>query len=237
MKKILLGVGVVLVLLVGGAVAFILISRGDTPEELSVEGEGGSQGDTGETPEALDGAWAVQAGEETTAGFRIKEDFTALPDHTAVGRSDEVEGSFTVAGPAVTEGSFTVDLTALEFTDDPPTSNVQGRADAMKGQGLETNDFPEATFELTQPIDIGADAGNGETITTEATGELTLHGVTEEITFAVDAKVDGATIRVASSDPVPIALTDYDMEEPTAPFIASVADEGSFEFLLIFEQG
>lgn len=238
MKKIVFGLVVVLVVVVGGVAAYLL-TRGDPPEELTVEPQGSAEeaavGPTGETPSTLDGAWQVVAGDETTAGFRIEEDFTALPDHTAVGRSPAVEGSITIAGPEVSEGDFTVDLTELEFTDDPPTGGVAGRASAMEGQGLETNDFPETTFTLTAPIAIGDDAVDGETVTAEATGELTLHGVTKEITFAVEALVDGDTIRVASVEPVPVVLADYEIEEPKAPFVASVADEGSFEFLLIFE--
>lgn len=243
MKRIVPGLVVVLLVVVVGGVAVFVLTREDPPEELSVEPQDGASTDaaaetsrsTGEVPASLDGTWEVVVGGETTAGFRIQEEFTALPDHTAVGRSQAVQGSITIAGSEVSEGDFTVDLTELDFTDDPPSGTVAGRASAMENQGLETSDFPEATFALTVPIEVGADAGDGETVTAEATGALTLHGVTRDVTFAVEALVDGATIRVASAEPVPVVLADYEIEEPKAPFVASVADEGSFEFLLILE--
>ncbi len=237
MLKKLIGVSAVVVVLLGAAVYWFVV-RDDAPEELSVDA-GGESAETsaGEAPDSFDGTWMVRTGGDTTAGFRIDEQFVGAISHTAVGRSPEVEGSITVAGTEVTEGTFTVDLTALEFTDDPPTGNVGNRAGSMEDRGLETGDFPEASFALTQPIDLGADPADGFEATVQATGDLTLHGVTNEVTFMVDAQVDGDAIRVASTEPVPVALADYGMDVPTPPFVADVSDEGSFEFLLVFEKG
>ncbi|CAN5676210.1 hypothetical protein BH24ACT4_BH24ACT4_01540 [soil metagenome] len=237
MLKKLIGVSAVVVVLLGAAVYWFVV-RDDAPEELSVDAGGESaEAPTGEAPDSFDGAWVIRTGGDTTAGFRIDEEFVGAINHTAVGRSPEVEGSITVAGTEVSDGSFTVDLTTLEFTDDPPTGSVGSRAGSMEDRGLETGEFPEASFTLTQPIDLGAEPTAGFEATVEATGDLTLHGVTQEVTFMVDAQVDGDTIRVASADPVPVALADYDMDVPTPPFVASVSDEGSFELLLVFEQG
>jgi len=232
-----LAVAVVVLVVVLGAAFFWFVVRDDAPEELGVDSGSDSTEPTGTAPETFDGTWAVQADGDTQAGFRIEEEFAGAVSHTAVGRSPEVTGDITIAGTEVTEGAFTVDLTALEFTDEPPVGSAGNRAGAMENQGLETSEFPEATFTLTAPIDIGELPGDGETVVAEATGDLTLHGVTKEITFSVDAKVSGDTIRVASTDPVPVVLADYEIEEPTAPIVASVSEEGSFEFLLVFEQG
>lgn len=229
-------VALVVVVVVGGAALYWFVLRDDAPEELSVDSGSGTEEPTGETPDSFDGTWTVQEEGDSQAGFRIEEEFAGAISHTAVGRSPEVTGEIAIAGTEVTEGSFTVDLTALEFTDDPPTGSVGSRAGAMEGQGLQTDEFPEASFTLTAPIDIGTIPADRETITAEATGDLTLHGVTRSVTFSVDAQVSGDTIRVASTDPVPVVLADYGIEEPTAVIIASVSDEGSFEFVLVFEQ-
>lgn len=234
MKK-LLGV-LAVVIVVAGAVLYWFVIRDDAPEELALDSGSDTEQPTGEAPDSFDGTWTVQEEGDSQAGFRIEEEFAGAIDHTAVGRSPEVTGEITIAGTQVTEGSFTVDLTALEFTDDPPTGSVGSRAGAMESQGLETSQFPEATFALTAPIDLGEIPSGNESITVEATGDLTLHGVTESVTFSVDAQVSGDTIRVASTDPVPVLLADYGIEEPRAPIIASVSDEGSFEFILVFVQ-
>ncbi|MCB1038505.1 MAG: YceI family protein [Acidimicrobiales bacterium] len=233
-----LAIAAVAVLVVVGGAFWWFVLRDDAPEELSLEGR---STDTTEAatpaPDTYDGTWTVQTGGETTAGLRIDESFASgLADHTAVGRSDDVSGSFTVDGSTVSEGSFTVDLTTLTFTDDPGRS-VAGRANAMKTRGLETEQFAEATFEITSPVDLGAAPADGETVTATVTGDLTLHGVTNEVTFDVEAEVAGGTITVVTADPVPVVLADYDIDKPTGGPIAEISDEGSFEFLIVLAQG
>jgi polyisoprenoid-binding protein YceI len=237
MLKKVVGLIVVALVVVGGALWWFVL-RNDPEPELSVDsGTGTSQTTTGTTPASLDGTWAIAAGGDTTAGFRIDETFGGgAATHTAVGRSTDVNGSITIAGSQVTKGDFTVDLSALEFTDTLPGLSVSNRANAMKNRGLETSEFPAATFELTKPIDFGTKPAEGKTVTAQATGNLTLHGVTKEVTFDVEAKVVGNTIRVATADPVPVALADYDIDPPTGGPIASISDTGSFEFLAVFTQ-
>ncbi len=236
MLKKIIGAAVVLVVVLGGALWWFVL-RDDAPEELSVDsGTDTSQTTTGTAPASLDGTWSVQEG-DTTAGFRIEESFAnGLAGHTAVGRSTAVTGSITISGTEITEASFTVDLTGLDFTDDPGGLSVTNRANAMKNRGLETSTFPEASFTLTEPIDFGEKPADGETVTATATGDLTIHGVTQEVTFEVEAKLVGDTIRVATADPVPVLLADYDIEKPTGGPVAEVADEGSFEFLVVLGQ-
>lgn len=235
MRKIVVALIVVVVLVVAGAVGWYVL-RDDSREDLTVEqpdGDGGGAA-TGEAPESLDGEWTVVEGSDSRAQLSIVEDLTALPDHTATGETTEVTGSITIAGTEVTEATFTADLTGLEFDDTPPGLDVANRRRAMEDEGLELSRFPEATFTLTQPIDIGEPA-EGETLTAEATGELTLHGVTREITFTVEAVQQGAQIRIAAADAVPVALADYEIDKPTAPVVASIEDEGTFDFLIVLE--
>ncbi|HWJ97476.1 MAG TPA: YceI family protein [Acidimicrobiales bacterium] len=220
------------------AVGILIASNRDDPPELSVDNGSSdtSQTTTGTVPASLDGTWSVRTGGDTTAGFRIEESFASgLTDHTAVGRSDDVSGSITVDGTEITEAAFTVGLDSLEFTDDPGLP-VGNRANALKQNGLETDTFPEASFELTEPIDFGAKPAEGETVTASATGDLTIHGVTKSVTFDVEAKIVGDTIRVATAEPVPVALADYGIDKPTMGPVASIADAGSFEFLVVLGQ-
>lgn len=234
MVKKLIG-AVIVVVVVGGAALWWFVLRDDPPAEFTVDsGTDTSQTTTGTTPASLDGTWTVQDGGDTAAGFRITETFAnGLADHVAVGRSPDVTGSITIDGTQVTKGDFTVDLTGLTFSDTPGGLSVANRANAMRSRGLETSTFPDATFELTQPIDFGTAPTSGETVTAKATGDLTIHGVTKEVTFEVEAKVVGDTIRVATADPVPVALADYDIEAPTGGPVAEIDDTGSFEFLVV----
>jgi polyisoprenoid-binding protein YceI len=231
-KKLIIAAVAVIVLAAGGIYWFVIR---DTPAKelgLPVESNDGSSSD-GTTPASIDGTWKVQSSDPTKAGLRIKESFlSGIADHTAVGRTSQVTGTLTLEGSKATAGSFTVDLTSLEFTDDPPGLDVANRARAMENAGLETNKFPDTTFKLTEPIDLGEVPKDGTEITKDVTGELTLHGVTKPVTFSVDAQLSGDHIDIATTDPVPVKLTDYDITPPVQGPVAKVSDTGSFEFVV-----
>ena len=242
MKKVLIALAVVVVLAVGGLIAYKAFLEDDAPAELGLTTTSGSTATTaadgGGTPASIDGTWTVRSEKPTQAGMRIKESFlSGLADHTAVGRTSAVEGSLTIDGTTVGEGSFTVDLASLEFTDTPSGLDVANRARAMENAGLETNRFPDATFELTEPIDLGEVPTAGQVVTQEATGDLTLHGVTKSVTFSVDAQLVDGEIEIATTDPVEIVLTDYGIKAPVQGPVAKVADSGSFEFVVRLAQG
>lgn len=233
-KKVLVPLAVVAVLVVGAGVWWFVI-RDDSVEKATVECDPAPC--EASTVEALDGTWQVVPG-ESRGTIVITEEIGGVLDHQAEGRTGEVTGTVTVAGDEVTEGGFTVDLTALEFTDDPGGGiNVANRANAMRTQGLETDEFPEASFALTEPVALDGDLTSGETVAATATGDLTIHGVTRPVTFEVEAVADGARVRVTPTDFVPVALADFEMTVDGPPFVASVSDEGSFDFLLVLEQG
>ena len=241
-KPILIAVAVLVVLAVGGLVAYKVFLEDDAPAELGLTESTGStettSADGAGTPASIDGTWTVRSEEPTQAGMRIKESFlSGLADHTAVGRTSDVEGSLTIEGTSVTEGSFTVNLASLEFTDTPAGLDVANRSNAMKDAGLETDTFPDATFALTGPVELGELPGTGEVITKEVTGDLTLHGVTKSVTFSVDAQLVDGEIEIATTDPVEVVLTDYDIKAPVQGPVAKVADSGSFEFVVRLAKG
>ncbi|HEX7132956.1 MAG TPA: YceI family protein [Iamia sp.] len=232
MIKKLLGLVVVVALVVVGFGVWYFVIRDDSVEKATAECDPAPCEES--TVDSVDGAWSVvPADSETT--IAITETIGGIADHQVEGHT-AVEGTVQVADSSVTEASFTADMTTLEFTDAPPGFNVANRANAMKGTGLETDTFPEATFALTAPIDLGDDLTSGETTTAEATGDLTLHGVTQSITFPVDVAADGDTFRVTPSEFIPIVLADYDMSVEAPGFVADIAAEGSFDFLLVLQQ-
>ena len=66
----------------------------------------------------------------------------------------------------------------------------------MQSRILETSQFPTATFELTEPVDFGTEPADLEEITAEATGDLTVHGVTNSVTVDLVARRNGDAIEV-----------------------------------------
>jgi len=236
-------VALVLVVVLGGGGAFYwFVIRKPAPAKLSVTAS--SDGKTTTTVAdagkavAVDGTWSVSAGGDNSVGLRIQETFVGgVAKHTAVGRTKTVTGSIAIAGTKVTTGSFTADLTAIEFTDSPPGLNVANRKQAISHAGLETSTYPTGAFKLTKPIDLGTVPKAGVVITTTATGDLTLHGVTKSVTFKVQAQIANGAIIIGTADPVPVVLADYKMTPPAFGPVADVSKTGSFEFKLTLAKG
>lgn len=132
-----------------------------------------------------------------------------------------------VDGTSITSLSVEVDMTTLR-------SDEEGRDQRLVSRGLETGLYPTATFELTEPITFEEAPAQGETVTAEATGELTLHGVTREVTVPVEARWDRDTIEVVAS--FDVALAQYEIEPPTGFLVLSVADTGTVELYLLFDE-
>ncbi|MCA1843241.1 MAG: YceI family protein [Actinobacteria bacterium] len=90
--------------------------------------------------------------------------------------------------------------------------------------------FPTATFELTQPIELGSLPASGQQVTVRATGDLTLHGATKRVTVPLQAQRSGAGIRVAGS--IPVVFAEWGIPDPSfGP--AQTEDHGQIELLLV----
>jgi polyisoprenoid-binding protein YceI len=98
---------------------------------------------------------------------------------------------------------------------------------------MNADEFPTATFVLTEPIDFGRIPVGDEQITATATGELTLRGVTNPVTFEVTAQTTGGRIGVLGS--IPVVFEDYGIENPSFG-VVKTEDNGLVEFVLVFER-
>lgn len=220
-------------------------SREQVQRTLDEEESAANVGDASETLEEpadastdsapLDGEWTVDPSigsfedfSGTFAGYRVEEELAGVGGTTAVGRTPDVTGSITIAGNEVTAGGFEVDMTTLK-------SDREMRDNAIRSRGLETDAFPTATFELTEPVVLPDDvSADGTSTTVSATGDLTLHGVTKQVTVDFDAETRDGTIAIVGS--TPIVLADYEMEPPTSALALSVADQGTLEFQVFLTQ-
>jgi len=185
---------------------------------------------SGSSANGLDGTWTVDdsIGSFTDfsgsfAGFRVQEQLAGVGAKTAVGRTPDVTGGMTIKGTTIPKASFEVDMTTL-------TTDDARRDGAIRMQAIETGRFPTATFVLTQPITLPSIPAEGETITVDATGNLTLHGVTKSVTIPLQAQRKGNAIAVVGSLEIPFA--DYSINKPSAAAVLSVDDHGVMEIQL-----
>jgi polyisoprenoid-binding protein YceI len=112
-------------------------------------------------------------------------------------------------------------------------SDKEMRDQRIRTDGLQSDQFPTAEFTLTDPIVFSSRPAAGTQVGTQAKGTLTLHGVTRNVTIALQARWSGDQIEVAGS--LPITFADYDISTPTT-FLATVEDHGTMELHLFFVQ-
>ena len=178
------------------------------------------------------GTWTVTTG--TEAGYRVRERLANLDaESDAVGRTTDVTGSIVVAvdgaKTTLSEGSIEVNTTSI-------TSDKSMRDNRLRSQGLETDNFPTASFKLTQPVEVPAAALAGTATDITLVGDLTLHGVTKSVQIPGQAKLADGTVQVLGSISFP--LSDYGIVAPNVGgFVISVADQGALEFVAVFAKG
>ncbi|WP_336696628.1 YceI family protein [Curtobacterium sp. USHLN213] len=166
----------------------------------------------------LSGAWTV--GGDSEAGYRVHEVLNGS-DVTVTGRTDSVTGSATVDGTAITKATITVQVA------DIATDSAQ-RDSYFRDSALDTSAFPTATFTLTEPIADAVTPGSGTT-KVEATGDLTLHGVTKSVAATLEVGLNGDGVDVSGS--IPITFSDFGVQAPSLGFV-QVDDAGAVEFLV-----
>ncbi len=250
-RLIPLAILAVLAIAVGGFIAYDQVLRGDsvaaltlpasTPTAATPTDAASADPGTSSTPAAagpsvattgVAGTWNATTGSE--AGYRVREQLANLPaESDAVGRTSDVTGSITLEtagdGARLTAGSLTVNTQTI-------ASDESRRDNRLRSEGLQTDQYPTATFAVTQPVDVPAAALAGTPTDVTLTGDLTLHGVTKSVQIPAQAQLVNGTIQVAGSITFP--LSDYQITAPNVGgFILSIADQGTLEFLVTFAKG
>jgi polyisoprenoid-binding protein YceI len=254
MRKIIAAVLALAVLAVGGFLLWFFVIKADAPDRLGSGDLDNALGGTttvvsdsvvdsvapdasappssdapisapGQTATDVAGTWLV-ASADSTVGYRAKEVLGGLETEGA-GRTDQVTGTMTVEGTTVTAAEFSADMASV-------TSDSSRRDGQFRDRIMSVDEFPTATFTLTSPIDFGTVPADGTEVVVDATGELTLRGVTNTVTFPITAKIDNGRIGVLGS--IPVTWTDYDIPAPSNGF-AQVEDQGLMEFVIVFDRG
>jgi len=223
-------------LLLGAAglgIIYFAVFAGSSPQKLALSSPTPStSASTSPDSSAGAGTWTVGSGSQ--AGYRVREKLAALSAPSdAVGRTTAVTGTFTLtqaaSGYSVTAADITVDVTKL-------SSDQSRRDQRIHSQGLESDRYPTATFKLTSPIALTADATSGQTVHVSATGDLTIHGVTKSVTIPIDARLTGSTIELVGSISFP--FSQFGMTPPSIGGFVSVQNTATMEFqLLLTRQG
>ncbi len=227
-SKLVLGiVGVAVVGLAAFLVWWFAIKADPKPRLNTSDLEQGLDGKTSSTSGAgdsgIDGSWTLAS--DSTVGYRVKETLGGALESEAVGRSSAATGSLTINGGSLTTAEFSVRVDTIK--------SDQGLRDNQTNRVMDTTQFPDATFTLTQPIKIGATPAEGVTTKYTATGDLTLHGTTKSVTFPIDAQTTPGRIGVLGN--IGVTFADYGIANPSNA-VAKVGDAGTLEFVLFFDR-
>src|SRR5438132_14358108 len=220
--------GVVVLGAAGLGILYLVVFAGSSPQKLTLSSPGPStSASTSADASAGAGTWTVGSGSQ--AGYRVREKLASLSAPSdAVGRTTAVTGTLTLtqaaSGYSVTAADITVDVTKL-------SSDQSRRDQRIHSQGLESDRYPTATFTLTSPIALTADATSGQTVHVSATGDLTIHGVTKSVTIPIDARLTGSTIELVGSISFP--FSQFGMTPPSIGGFVSVQNTATMEFQLL----
>ena len=227
MAKILFRIAISVVVVVGLVYGGILLYTKviNPPEDKlneddlsAIVSEPSTAPDTGVT-----GTWL--ATKESTVGYRVKEVLGGV-DTEGVGRTNQVNGSLTIQDTTLLSTVFEIDVASIK-------SDSSKRDSQFSGNIMDTATYPTATFRLLTPIDLGTIPTDGQKITATAFGELTLHGVTNQVSFDITATIDNGIIGVLGS--IDITFADYGIANPSNGFVTT-GDTGLLEFVLAFQK-
>ena len=228
LRWVVAGVAAVAVLAVGGTYVYIHFIEGPAPAPLGLKATKGDaatpSGQPGQSASAgpLAGTWRITSG--SLAGYRVKEVLLGQ-SNIAVGRTSHVKGDLTINGNTVTAAAFTVAMATIHS--DQSQRDVQ-----FDGRIMNVATYPTGAFTLTRPISLAPVPAAGAVKTYSATGKLTLHGHTRQVSFPLKAELAGGKIEVTGS--IPVTFADFGIGNPSFGNFVTTQNHGTLEFLLDF---
>ena len=217
----------------GVGVAYLVVFAGSSPQELALSSPTPtvSNSSTASASAGIGaGTWAVSSG--SMAGYRVREQLASLSAPSdAVGRTSSISGSVTISQSGTT---YTVAAATITVNVNTLTSDRSMRDQRIHQMGLESDRYPTATFVLTTPITLPAEATSGQAVNVSATGQLTIHGVSQTVTIPMQARLNGTQVEIAGSITFP--FSQFGMTPPSIGGFVTVQDNATMEFDLKFAQ-
>ncbi|MBA3826659.1 MAG: YceI family protein [Ktedonobacterales bacterium] len=173
------------------------------------------------------------AAAQSSATYSVKENLIlgGVGDRTTVGTTPGVAGDFfirTTPSPLVAQVRLTIDLTKL-------TTDSSQRDRFVRQNYLQTDQFPTAEFNSTCVNGLPATVSDGQDLSFQLVGNLSLHGKVNQETFTVKGKVAGSTITgTATTD---IFMTDFGIQPPDIANFAIADNKVTLTLTFTAQQG
>jgi polyisoprenoid-binding protein YceI len=157
----------------------------------------------------------------TTAEYNIYELLNGS-DKTVVGMTDQVAGQIAINVSDLSQSEIgDLKINARTFaTDDDRRDNAVARY--ILQSESDANEF--IVFEPTKITGLSGSASVGDTVEFQVTGDLTVAGVTQTVTFNVSATLASEDQLTGLAETV-ISRADFNLSIPEVPMVANVGDE------------
>lgn len=211
-RLIWIGLVVVVVVAAAGAGYTFYFSKNVNPQHVAA-----GPALSCSTPVPTDGLRTFQiVPNQSTASYKVHENLIVrnLPSTDAIGKTQDVSGTFrirTAQTPLVAALNATVNLSTLQ-TDEPRRDRF------VRNDELETKTYPHATFASFCAQDLPTSYSDGQQISFKLLGNMTMHGKTNQATFAVTGKLSGDTVTGTAT--TTIFMTDFGIPPPNLANIA-----------------
>jgi polyisoprenoid-binding protein YceI len=159
---------------------------------------------------------------DSVARYRAQEELANQGANEAVGETNSIVGQiyFDESGMPLACSRWDVDLRTL-------TSDESRRDNFLRGNTLQTDTYPVATFVLTSVEGLDGALVDGEETSFALVGNLTMHGVTKLVRWNVTATLDGDTITGTGN--TTFNMEDYGITEPKVGPVLSVDEKITLE--------
>lgn len=164
--------------------------------------------------------------EESAARYQVTEELASVGANEVIGETNAIIGHilFDENGAPLACSRFDVDLRTLE-TDEARRDNF------LRGNTLQTDTYPLATFVLREVEGLDGALTAGEETTITLIGDLTFHGVTRLAAWEATVTQDGESlIGTATTN---FTFPDFEIEKPIVGPVVGIADEVTLEVDLV----
>lgn len=155
----------------------------------------------------------------SSASYHAREQLAGNTIQTdAIGTTKVVSGSITLTGDGAVvadQSQIAVDLSQLQ-------SNESRRDNFIKGNTLQTGQFPQAVFVPRQAPGLPAPLPRAGEAQFQLVGDLTVHGVTKPAQWQVTARFDPAD--VIGTATTTVNISDFGMTPPKVGPVLGIED-------------
>lgn len=166
---------------------------------------------------------------QSQASFTLDEELMGAPK-TVVGTTSLVDGSITIDLAELSKTTVSpIQIDAGDFTTDNDMRNNAIRRFVLQSNS-EANRY--ITFTPTVIDGLPSEVEVGATFQLQITGDLTISGVTNPVTFVTDITVASES-QISGRATAQVLRSDYNLTIPSVPSVANVGDQVQLELLFV----